>query len=262
MGSGSRVDQLTYSITVGEARQRWDLSELEPRTVRLAEFECGVERHEAGVQLVATPLRDFDDDASARAALEPLLLSWEATIELDRQIPIQFRFVGSRVRLAREEWEGEQPRYRVGRELGIVYEIAEVDASLHHLPDPAPYEEPIRLRVLRDRIREYRLGRERLLALGYYASTVFTQHFGGGRETPRHMNVEPQVLKTLAEVSSDRSSPEHERKALNKPALTPAERQWLEVAIPLLARRMGELEAGQQPPLLTMDDLPPLDSGL
>jgi hypothetical protein len=261
MSSGSRVDQLTYSITVGEARQQWNLSEVERRTVRLGAFECSVEPHEAGAYLVATPLSDFDDDASARAALEPFLLSWEATIELDHHVPIQFRFTGSRVRLPPEEWEGEQPRYRVGRDLAIVYEVAEVDATLHRLPDPTPYEEPIRLRVLRDRIREYRLGRERLLGLGYYASTVFTQRFGGGRETPRRMNVEPEVLKTLAEVSSERSSPEHERKALNKPALTPSERHWLEVAIPLLARRMGELEAGQQPPLLRMDDLPPLASG-
>jgi hypothetical protein len=232
----SRVQELLYSLEVGETRQRWDLSELSVKSLLLGGFDCRVER----THLEARPVVDFEDEEAARAALDPLLADWSAVIELDHHLPLRFRFVGARVRKSREDEDESPVLYRVSRELGIAYELAEVDAKLHVLPPPSPFADSSDLRVIRERLREYRLGRERLLALGYYAYTAFTRRYGGHKNAPTAMDVDPTIFAALNDLTSNRSSLQHERKSLHgKPQLTEKERAWVEAAIVALVKQAG-----------------------
>jgi hypothetical protein len=200
---------------------------------------------------------DIEDEESARAIVEPLLASWAATIELDHHVPLRFRFTGSRVRKGGDE-EGDAT-HRVTREVATAWEVSRADARLESLPTPVAFVESPDLRLIRERLRQYRLGRHPLLVLGYHAYTIFTGRFGGRRNAPTAMNVDGAIFETLNDLTSNRSSPQHERKALrNKPRLSDAERAWVESAIVALVKQAGAIDAGAQPKRLTMGDLPPL----
>jgi hypothetical protein len=238
----SRVDELLYSLEV-ETKQRWDFSELSVKAIRLGDFDCRVE----GSELTARPALDFEDEESARAALEPLLADWSAVIELDHRVPLRFRFVGARVRNPREE-EGSPVTYHVSRAFATAYDVAGVDPKLHVLPSPPSFADASDLRLIRERLREYRFGRGALLQVGGYAYTVFTRRYGGRKNAPTKMNVEPKILETLNDISSNRSHPQHERKSLRgKPQLTDDEQTWVEAAIVALVKQAGAIDAGTSP---------------
>lgn len=253
MSDYPRVVSMSYTIA-SELPKRWDLSRLEPMSVHLGDFDCALS---SGVLSVEPKIRYVDEDA-ARAALEPLLAGWEALIELEARAPVRFHFRGSTVMKQRE-------RGTVGGELGISAGAgASVEGYATEFPTelPAPtarFVEAPELRLLRERIRDCRLGRDRLLAVGAYATDVFTTRFGGKAELSRQMRVEDAVVKTLKTLTGNRVHPRHGRKGLaNLPQLTEAEAEWVSAAVIALARRMGELDAGARPPLLAMVDLPPL----
>jgi hypothetical protein len=210
--------------------------------------------------LVATPQSDYVSEALARGALEPELAGWAAAVELTLGTAVEFHYTGARVRLPRAEWQGEEPRYRVSRELGLVWEINSALPLVHTLPGPTPFQETPGLRGLRERIRDYRHGRDRLLAVGYYTYTLICREYGGAKRAPLCLNVEPEVLQMLNTLTSIRSSARDERKATRTATLSEAERLWVESAVTRLALRMGEVEAGAAPSLLRMLDLPSLSA--
>lgn len=250
----SRVVELSYVLEAGETMQRWDFTELFAESIYLSDFDCRVE----GMEVTVRPLADFADEKSARAALEPRLADWAAVIELDLHVPLTFRFAGARVQKQRET-ESTPVLYSVGREIGLAWDVAEVDAKLRELPLPSPFADSADLRVIRERLREYRVGRERLLALGYYAYTAFTRRYGGSKNVPTAMRTEPTVLDTLNDLTSNRSSAQHERKSrARKPPLTQKEQVWIEAAIVALIKQAGAIDAGARPETIRMDDLPSL----
>jgi hypothetical protein len=249
-----RLASLSYRVLC-RVPERWDLSNLGGQSFSLGGFDCEIE----GQSLEARPRVDFPDEESARAELEPLLDQWEAVIELERQVPVRFRFRGSYISQPAEVDEQGNITRRAGVLAAVEMRASgRVVTGVSSLPPPSPFSEPAELRVLRERIRDYRHGRERLLALGYFAYTTFTGHYGGGRNVAKAMKVEPAVFEMLNELTSKRTSPEHGRKAIRGPALSDEEHRWVEVAVVALAKRMGEVEAGVSTPLLTMASLPSL----
>jgi hypothetical protein len=86
-----RVELLRYDFVATDTRH--DFSEAAPWQGRLGDFHCSLEAK----ALEARPLRNYADEASARAALEPHLRAWELRSELKEGVRIEFRFGSGRV---------------------------------------------------------------------------------------------------------------------------------------------------------------------
>lgn len=252
----SRVEWLAYDLILHSRDQEDIRFEIDEKNIRLGNFTCTV----VGTRLTAIPVVDMSEGAAA-SALEPLLRAWAARIEIETRLVVHFRDAGRGV----DEGSPAHRRYVESGPSVVVSATPRAPSAprtVTSLPPPvARFAETPQLRELEKRIDEYREGRDRLLAVGYYAYTTFTGAFGGRRQAPAHMNVCSSVLETLNRLTS-RVHPEHGRKALD-PAQTPPlsnqEARWVETALVLLTLRMGEVQArAADLPLITMKDLPPL----
>lgn len=247
-----RVESLRYAIS-SVAAERWEV-DFDPHERVLGRFRCEV----SGSDLLAFPLESVFSEEEARAELEPALRRWEAAMELGMHAPCRFAFAGATVLQPPAEG-GEIQRHVVAAWTVNVGARISARVRPQELPEPPlSFAEPADLRLLRERIRDYRLGRDRLLGVANFALTTFWKRYGGKRATPGRMNVEPAVLATLNELSSNRTSDQHGRKALRKPELSRAEQTWVEAVVPALALRMGQVEGAGQTSLLTLADFPPL----
>jgi hypothetical protein len=183
-------------------------------------------------------------------------------MDLTADIPARFHFVNTEVDLPPAE-PGQGVVVRVSG--GMAWHVPGVIRRRHaplQLPPPSPnFREPEELREIRGRLRDLRMGRDRLLAVGAYAREKLFAKYGGKKEAPERMNVDQDVFDTLTDPTGERIHPVHGRKGIrDAPQLQDDEATWVRAAIVALAVRMGELEAGASPSPLTMADLPPLGS--
>jgi hypothetical protein len=95
--------------------------------------------------------------------------------------------------------------------------------------------------------------------MAYYCSTVITNFYGGIDGAGKALAIDKAVLKKIGELSTNRGEPSTARKMTRSlmPFATP-EADWLDAAIRILIRRVGEIAAGHSPSQLTMKQLPPL----
>lgn len=133
--------------------------------------------------------------------------------------------------------------------------------STYPAPDPGFRSTPL-VEVLVERIRKVRDGEAEPTAVGYFLLTSLEATYGGSKgrraAAAKALAVEGRVLDKLGGLTG-RGDPVHGRKySAGAQALTPDELGWIKVAMVRLARRVGEVEAGSTPPLLTMGDLPTL----
>jgi hypothetical protein len=127
---------------------------------------------------------------------------------------------------------------------------ARLSVVAEYRPDwPTPtFTETDQVRLLRKRWRDARESRSPLLAEPEFVLTSLRQRFG--QDTVHTaLNVSVSVL-------------EHGRKVkTTAPPLTDAEVAWLNVVVPALIYRLGEVEGGAtRPKQLTMNDFPALAS--
>lgn len=247
-----RLDTLSYRV-VPVDEDRDDLSDAAPATFELGEFDCWLDDG----WLDARPRGHFDDQETGRAVFEPLLREWEAIAELECGVRLKCLYQGSRVEDPRPEdgiWG------RVETDLTLDWTRVEVRPAVSHSTYPLPaatrFRESPPLASLRERIRDYREGRDRLLAVGYYALTLLTREYGGRQGVADFLEDEAEILDKLNELTSKRSDARHERKAIRAQPLTREEHDWVEAAIRRLAVRAGQREAGASGlPSLGMSDL-------
>ena len=197
---------------------------------------------------------------AAIAVVGPFLRRWEIDAGLNLGPgELNFRFTGSTiVDRSPPAADGEG---KVSSSIGLSMTAIE-HVVRHQLPMPPPtgFELNDFVENMWGRYEGYKRGREPLAAMAYYCLTVLEGQAGTRANTASMFNVHIDVLKDLGELTSAADDPNEGRKAkgTNRPALTPAERSWVEEAIKLLIRRAGEVHATGATSLdqLTMSDLP------
>ena len=128
---------------------------------------------------------------------------------------------------------------------------ARLSVVAEYRPDwPTPtFTETDQVRLLRKRWRDARESRSPLLAESEFVLTSLRQRFG--QDTVHTaLNVSVSVLRMLGELG-ERQHVEHGRKLkTTAPPLTDAEVAWLNVVVPALIYRLGEVEGGATRPNL------------
>lgn len=192
----------------------------------------------------------------------PLLRSWEIRSGLDRGRPaIQFEYLRPEyIDLAPDTLGPDKP-IPVSRSETVAFE-----SVLHHVATEYP-EPPLDfvvdpdVEVLWQRYQMYKSGNEPLLTMAYFCFTVLTSLEGGRREIAGKLQIDESVLRKLSELTSIRGSRLTARKvsaqSTDQP-LTRREEEWLDAAVRMLIRRLGELRAFAPIRPLGMTDLPVL----
>jgi hypothetical protein len=173
---------------------------LAPQSFQAAGFSCHLT---AACRLTAEIV--VENQYASHADIRGLVRAWEGKIALATGVKVQWAPRGRYVCSA-------PPESRLVRRESPLAETVTEAASperegqrLDSLPSPpTDYAETRDLWALQWRIKEYREGRDRLLALGYYALTVCCARFGGvdgmRKETARQMAVSQAVLRKLGEL--------------------------------------------------------------
>lgn len=124
--------------------------------------------------------------------------------------------------------------------------------------------------TLWQRYQMYLDGKDRLLSMAYFCLSLLELIAGGSpasrsgqskrrRAASNMFSIEYDVLNQLGELTSARGDRLTARKAQTTPIpLSEKERQWIEVTIKQVIRRIGEYNCGLTLPTIRMTDLPPL----
>jgi hypothetical protein len=105
----------------------------------------------------------------------------------------------------------------------------------------------------------FRSGKEPLQSMAYFVLTLLESAAGGRPNAARSFNIKFAVLGTIGRLSTTKGDPSTARKAgpgTQFQELTGAEKQWLERAIPLVIRRLGEHASGTPLAPIALTDLP------
>ncbi len=134
-----------------------------------------------------------------------------------------------------------------------------IDHSTYPAPDPG-FRSTELTDALAERIRRVRDNEAELAAAGYFVLHALEESYAGGhddrakRKVGERLAVDLPVLKKLGELAA-RRDPVHGRK-FGTDSLSPDELEWIRAAMVRLTRRVGEVEAGADPRLLSLADLP------
>lgn len=95
--------------------------------------------------------------------------------------------------------------------------------------------------------------------MAYFVLTILESAAGGRRNAARSFNIDEDVLNAIGRLSSTKGNPDTARKAVPGTQfqdLTGAETQWMEKAIPLVIRRIGEHSSATSLSPILLTDLP------
>jgi hypothetical protein len=247
-----RLESLQYELVTLEGS--YDFASTEPWEGRLADFACRL----ADRTLVATAEADFPDAASGRAVLEPALRAWETHLEMAHRMWVEFRYESAKV-IDQQPTPGGHDVALAATVSGGGTVSATVVAHPGSYPEPPVVElgDTVLVRELRERVRDVRHRRERLLSAAYWFHTRLAEEYGGPKAAASHLNVSRNVLDHMKKLAAV-DDPQESRMAKGpKRPLTPNERAWIMRAMPALVLRVAEVEASWSPPAkqLTMAEL-------
>lgn len=246
----SQIEILIYDFIPLDTRHRYD--EAEQWRGILGDFDCSLNNS----KLATTPKTHFATEAEAREALEPHLRRWEAVVELERGIWFEFRFSHSRTIDRPAEGVDQDVVIGVTEKLGLAEEIAAVVGHGQYPNPPSlAFAETDMVKALRDRLRDIRTKRERLLVGTQWCLTRLEARYGGRSPAAKALNISNPVLNTLGRLG-EVNDPQEGRKYKGDPRpLTEAERRWLLEALPKIITRVGQVEGGGSGlPQITMSD--------
>jgi hypothetical protein len=247
------VESLTYRLQVGETSQYVDPPRLEGAT---DEFSYVLEN---GV-LVLHMKKHHASAAEAKAAAAGFLFVWEldAALRLGRP-DIRFAYEDAQLidRIP-------PPPGAVEIHMAAAAAIAFVGEVTFRVINSA-YPKPPRgmkftpdLETLWRRYEGYQARREPLSTMAYFCLTVLETSAGGRAEAARQYSIDPKVLGKIGDLTANRGDGATARKMqLNLVPYTPAEIGWVEEAIRIIIRRVGEI-GGAACQTITMKDLPDL----
>jgi hypothetical protein len=97
--------------------------------------------------------------------------------------------------------------------------------------------------------------------MAYFVLALLESIAGNRRNAAHSFDIEVEVFRTIGRLSSTKVDPDTARKAnsgVQLQELTGPERQWLEKAIALVIRRLGEHASGVELSPIRLADLPGL----
>jgi hypothetical protein len=234
---------LVYEIVSGEGISYRDPDPL-TFSNHLANFDVAENR------LRITPAEHFANEEEAREAIEPFLRAWEIDTDLKSNIGmIRFKF-------ARVDVVDRDPpppgSSQVIHVKGASYMVFGGSASLHltcskYPEPPAAFRATPEVQHAYRRWLGFRSGKEPLQAMSYYVLTVAESAAGGRQAAARKFQIQEDVLGTIGRLSSTKGDETTARKAgagNQYEDLSAGEKRWLEEAVRLLIRRLGEHASG------------------
>lgn len=245
MNKQAHVTKLSYRVTL----ENTDVSGLLPRSW---ENEQGRFRLADGM-LIVEPKERFDDDRSARSAVEPWLRRLEIGYHLNDGRRIRFELAS----FITEHSEHDQTDVTV---TGGVKLEARAGISMLLRPRGTQYPEPVENFVINEDVEtayqrwdNYLKGREPLPGVAYFVLSLLKHRAGGAAEASDRFRISRNVLRRVGELSSRAGTPVTARKADHR-EMAPEEAAWLEKTIKCVILRLGNDE--QLPDKITMGDLP------
>jgi hypothetical protein len=105
--------------------------------------------------------------------------------------------------------------------------------------------------------------KEPICAMSYFCLTVIERKFGGRSQASHALLIDQKILSKLGELSSVKGDKSTARKAVHGKSefspLSDSEQRWIETAVKLLIRRIGEYSQSHELQKIEMRDLPPLN---
>jgi hypothetical protein len=258
------VHALTYGLMTLEAVMFENPPPVEWETEA---FHLRLEDGSARVEMI----EHFATEEEARARVEPFLRTWEIEYGLWAG-ESEFWFVFQRAELIDRDPPprptGGGPVQLEGHDAGVSSEEASLTVRetrhSYHGP-PQDFVVTPDVETLWNRWEGYLGGREPLQSTAYFCLTVIEAQAGGGKrrreKAARVLSLEPRVLDTLGHLTSDVGDDLSARKfnPAGRP-LSGQEEAWVEAAVRMVIRRLGQLAADPARPLpiLGMSDLPDL----
>jgi hypothetical protein len=249
------VKYLFFEIGSGEATSYVDPERLS-FTNHLGKFGT------SGTTLTVEPTDHFADEASARFAIEQYLRGWEIITDLAHGIEtVRFKFVRTEI-IDRNPPPPGTPQSFTVRGTGPTVGIrgsGKISFTRRKYPEPpASFAATPDVQHVHKRWLDFRAGREPLQSMAYFVLTVMQEAGGSRTKASKMFGIDRAVLDKLGELTSTRGDAGTARKAPAAGSLSVQERQWLDGAVQLIIRRLGEHASGQAFPLVTMADLPPM----
>jgi hypothetical protein len=249
------VEAVHYSVGSGEG-----ISYSDPKPI-MFKNDLGAFALEDG-RLRVEPSLHFSDEEDAMKAIDPFLRSWEIETDLKTNIgSIRFTFERAEI-VDRDPPPPGSAQVVRAKAAVMAWGVLDASATLvyHVYPEPpqAFRVNPI-VQSAYNRWRGFRSDKEPLPAMAYFVLTV-VQSLAGRRAAAKALRIDFEALGKIGELSSEKGDEHSARKAKSGTfqALTDAERYWLEQAVRLTIRRLGEDNSGALLQQITLADLPPL----
>ncbi|MFN2397905.1 MAG: hypothetical protein ABR543_04575 [Gemmatimonadaceae bacterium] len=228
------------------------------------QFETDLVRASLGNGQLALRLKTpITSETDAVAAVAPLLQAWEIRSGLRAGRPeIQFEFQRAEYIDLDPDGPGPHKKIAVSRTLAVAVDSVLERVSTEYPEPPLDFAVDPDVEALWQRYQDYKSRNEPLLAMAYFCHTVFVALGGGNkRAAAKSFQVDQSVLRQLSELTSIRGTKLTARKVdsqfTGRP-LTMREEEWVDAAVRLMIRRLGEARAGQFLRPLKMPDLPNL----
>jgi len=228
------------------------------------EFECHLNN---GV-LKCRMREHFSTVEEARRVVGDFLHSWEIKTELEMgRGEMQFQFEDFQV-IDRDPPPGSPKIVPLSSTANITSNIpAILHATQRKYPDPPTvFTVTPDVEILWQRYNNYLDGNEPLASMANFCLTLVENKADGkGKKGKREFAanlffIDKTILNMLGNLTANRGDPMTARKVPDKDrsmtALSEKEKKWIEVAVKILIRRMGELANIQKAKSITMNDLP------
>jgi hypothetical protein len=251
------VDRLHYEIGSGA-----NISYRDPPPVSFATSLGQFDLRDGKVTF--EPAEHFATEEEARDAVTPFLRSWEVEADLAKNYgTIRFKFVRADLTDRDPPKPGEPQVINVmGAGVVVVAGTATLHLGLHKYPDPpAAFRSTPEVELGYRRWTRFLEGKEPLPSMAYFILTLLESAAGGRPAAASTFRVDRRVLAELGRLSSTKGDGQSARKLrTGQPLdeLTGAESNWLQQAVRLLIRRLGEHASGAPLSDITLNDLPSL----
>jgi hypothetical protein len=220
--------------------------------------------------LTCTMKADYASPDAARKAVDPLLQAWELDDALERgRREIRFVFEKAKV-IDRDPPPGGQTsnvHTMATRGTGGRFVLRAVRDAYPSPPAPERFTVSSDVDTLWHRYEGYEQGREPLLAMANACVTLLKSNCPGGKKGREGVKetyaIDTRVLREIENFAANYGDEHTARKfsgGSTRRPLTPQEVDWIDKAIRMIIRRVGEYAADPTASrsLLSMQDLPPL----
>ena len=253
------VERLHYEIGTDEG-----ISYRDPAPV---EFSNKIGRFQLrDGRLLFEPIEHFCDEEEARGAVEPFLHGWEMEADLTSNVgTIRFKFLRAELIDRDPPGPGESQVTRAkAASLVLMAGSVTVHLTCNKYPEPpSAFRTTPEVEMGYQRWLGFRSGKEPLQSMAYFVLTLLQSSAGNRNEAARVFQIEAEVLRTMARLSSTKGDAITARKVKVEHVqllqdLTGTEKHWLEQAVRRLIRRLGEHASGVPLTMITMQELPRL----